>query len=234
MLRWMAVGFALTLVAGSAHADSAGKATYDKMCASCHGADGRGNAAKARVLKIDPKLLDLGREEARSIPREAKRKILLEGKAKMPAYAKKLKADQVDPVLDHSLGLVGAPRPEAPGAPSAPGTPPVPAPPAAAPPGLAAPASDETEAKALWKKSCAGCHGQDGRGMAAKAKALKIDVATLNLGREAAASLSRDEKRAIIADGEGKMPAYAKKLKPAQIDLLTEHSDRLARAIREE
>jgi len=82
-----------------------GKKTYDKLCASCHGAEGRGNAEKAALLKIEPRLLDLSRPEAANLPRDSLRKILLEGKGKMPAYRKKLKANEVDPVLDFAISL---------------------------------------------------------------------------------------------------------------------------------
>lgn len=82
-----------------------GQATYDKMCKSCHAADGRGNAQKATTLKIDAAKLDLAREEVKDLPRDEKRRILLEGKEKMPAYAKKLKPEEVDAVLDYALKL---------------------------------------------------------------------------------------------------------------------------------
>ncbi len=74
--------------------------SYDKLCKSCHGADGKGNPVKAGVLKIDAKLLDFHRDEAKALDRDAKKKILLEGKDKMPAYGKKLSPGDVDPLLD--------------------------------------------------------------------------------------------------------------------------------------
>jgi mono/diheme cytochrome c family protein len=89
---------------------SAGKALYDKNCASCHGADGRGTAAKAKVLKIEPELLNLGRAETAKLTRDDQKKVLLSGKGKMPAYQKKLKATDVDPVLDYALHLAAAIR----------------------------------------------------------------------------------------------------------------------------
>ena len=82
-----------------------GKATFEKMCASCHGADGRGNAEKAATLKLDAALLNLGRPESAKIARDELKKILLEGKEKMPKYGKKLKADEQDPVLDYAMQL---------------------------------------------------------------------------------------------------------------------------------
>jgi mono/diheme cytochrome c family protein len=96
----------------AAVADDAGKATYDKMCASCHGPDGKGNPDKAKALKIDPNLLNLGRPEGKDIPPDKLKEVLLNGKEKMPGYAKKLKPAEVDPVLDYAIGLAKAIRGE--------------------------------------------------------------------------------------------------------------------------
>jgi mono/diheme cytochrome c family protein len=79
---------------------------------------------------------------------------------------------------------------------------------------------------------CASCHGPDGRGNAKKAKALKIDPELLNLGRPGAATLSREELRAIFLDGRGKMPAYEQKLEPAAADAVLDHALELAKRIR--
>jgi mono/diheme cytochrome c family protein len=87
-----------------------GKEVYDKMCASCHGADGRGNEAKAKILKLDPATLNLGRPETAASTRDQLKDILVKGKAKMPAYEKKLAAADVDPVLDHAMKLAAAIR----------------------------------------------------------------------------------------------------------------------------
>lgn len=88
------------------------KAVYEKLCASCHASDGRGNPEKAKSLKIDPKLLDLGRPEVAGTDRAKLRKLLLDGKDAMPAYGngKKLKPPDVDPVLDHAISLAEAAR----------------------------------------------------------------------------------------------------------------------------
>ncbi len=91
----------------AAGATEPGQAVYEKMCKSCHGPDGRGNAAKATTLKIDATKLDLAREEVKGVARDDKKKVLLEGKEKMPAYGKKLKPDDVEPVLDYAMKLGG-------------------------------------------------------------------------------------------------------------------------------
>ena len=45
-----AVGFV------AAAPDPTGKATWDKNCVKCHGADGKGNAKIATTLKLEPVL----------------------------------------------------------------------------------------------------------------------------------------------------------------------------------
>ena len=101
-----AVGVALVFVLASHTSASAdGKATYDRLCASCHGADGRGNREKAKALKIEPTLLDLGRPDGASLGRDQLRVILLQGKDKMPAYQQKLEPAEVDAVLDYAIEL---------------------------------------------------------------------------------------------------------------------------------
>lgn len=113
-VRWL-IGLILFASAASlcqalddtaAAASPSGQACYQRLCKSCHGDNGRGNAAKATALKLEPQLLDLARPEAAKLTREQRRKVLLEGKGKMPAYGKKLKPEEVEPLLDHVDELV--------------------------------------------------------------------------------------------------------------------------------
>lgn len=98
------------LLAPPAQADlSAAEGIYQRRCASCHGADGSGNAKKAKALKIDAALLTLGRPEA-DMSHDVWRQILLEGKNDMPAFKNKLKPSEVDPLLDYTIRLGRARR----------------------------------------------------------------------------------------------------------------------------
>jgi cytochrome c6 len=101
--------FTIALLAAPAwgEGNEAGKAVYDKQCASCHGADGKGNAKRATMLKIDAAKLDLTRAEAAGMTADQKKTVLVEGKGKMPAYGKKLKPEEVDAVLNHAMALAG-------------------------------------------------------------------------------------------------------------------------------
>ena len=64
---------------------TAGKATYDKSCKSCHGAAGVANPAIAKMLKIEMK--DLGSAEAQMVSDDAMKKILTTGQGKMKPVA---------------------------------------------------------------------------------------------------------------------------------------------------
>jgi mono/diheme cytochrome c family protein len=226
--RWLIAALVLGFAADADAGDADVKASYDKMCASCHGADGRGSTAKAAVLKVEPVLLDLGREAAKAIAPAEKRRILLEGKAKMPGYAKKLAATEVEPMLAYCETLASGGKPKAAAAaPAVAAPPPVATTPPPAPK-APTPAAAEKKARAAWTKRCASCHGADGAGKLAKAKRLKVAPAELDLGRDEVASLGADEVRAIIAKGKGKMPAFARKLKAADLELLTAHAMKLA------
>jgi mono/diheme cytochrome c family protein len=69
---------------------------------------------------------------------------------------------------------------------------------------------------ALYKTKCAACHGADGKGATAVGKADSIrDLSSADVQGQTDAQLN-----AIITSGKGKMPAYGKSLKPAQVTSL--------------
>jgi mono/diheme cytochrome c family protein len=83
----------------------------------------------------------------------------------------------------------------------------------------------------VFERRCQSCHGADGRGVATKAKSLGIDAALLSLGRKDVPQ-ARDAMRAIVADGKDDMPAFGRKLKPAELDAVLDYTRQLANAIR--
>lgn len=78
---------------GALAADAgAGKAVFEKSCVSCHGKDGKGNPAMAKVL--GEKGLDLTAKDATQKSDEQLLKIIAEGAGKMPAQKTLSKEDQ--------------------------------------------------------------------------------------------------------------------------------------------
>ncbi len=78
-----------------------GKKIYAQKCASCHGADGKGNAKMGEMLKVSIPALVGGptRTDAELV------KIISEGKKPMPAFAKKLSKEELDAVAHYAKEL---------------------------------------------------------------------------------------------------------------------------------
>jgi|KBSSwiStaDraftv2_1062776.scaffolds.fasta_scaffold658512_2 mono/diheme cytochrome c family protein len=92
------------LVSPAAAADlELGKKVYAQRCATCHGPDGKGNAAMSSALKVEIKPLaaSAGKPEAEV------RKVVAEGKKPMPGFAKMLNAAEMDAVLAYTKDLAG-------------------------------------------------------------------------------------------------------------------------------
>ena len=76
--------------------------------------------------------------------------------------------------------------------------------------GSAVGASADEAGKKLYQRDCQSCHGPDGAGNAQLAKALQVDIPPIT-----GAVLKQKENAEIlhiIAEGQGKMPGFAKKL----------------------
>jgi mono/diheme cytochrome c family protein len=90
-------------LAGAALADDndLGKKIYAQKCASCHGADGKGNAKMGAMLKVSIPALVGGptRTDAELV------KIISEGKKPMPAFANKLSKEELDAVVHFAKEL---------------------------------------------------------------------------------------------------------------------------------
>jgi mono/diheme cytochrome c family protein len=94
--------------AGEPAADPAAE-IWGKKCASCHGQDAKGNAKMASMLKLEPALLDMTKKETVSKTDADLRKIVEEGKNKMPAFkiSKKLTDDEISQAMKHMRKLIG-------------------------------------------------------------------------------------------------------------------------------
>ena len=101
------VSACLLTVAGGATAwtadTKAGKATYDKLCVSCHGADGKGNPAMAKAM--GEKGLNIVGKDTQGKKDEALIKVIVEGAGKMPASGKNLSKPEQADVLSYTRSL---------------------------------------------------------------------------------------------------------------------------------
>lgn len=84
-------------------ADAGGKAIYDKSCASCHGADGKGNPAMTKVF--GEKELNITTKEIAGKKDDELLKAIVDGKGKMPAAGKTLSKSDQKAVLEHARSL---------------------------------------------------------------------------------------------------------------------------------
>ena len=80
-----------------------GKTIYDKKCASCHGADGKGNAKIEKMLKVKiPPLAEAaGKTDAELL------KLVSEGKKPMPSFQKSLSKGELEAVVHFVKELAG-------------------------------------------------------------------------------------------------------------------------------
>lgn len=68
-----------------------GAAVYKAKCSMCHGADGKGDSAMGKKMK----LRDLGSAEVQKQTDQQLHDWTANGKGKMPAYKDKLSADEI-------------------------------------------------------------------------------------------------------------------------------------------
>ena len=101
MASTIALVLGVSSVAPVFAADASGKALFEKSCAGCHGADGKGNPAMAKV--IGEKGLNITTKETAQKSDAQLLKIIAEGSGKMPAS--KLSKEEQKQALDHARSL---------------------------------------------------------------------------------------------------------------------------------
>ena len=104
--RLLAITFMSTFVilsASVAFADSAPGTTeiYKSKCTSCHGADGGGQTAVGKVMKVR----DLRSPEVQKQSDADLQKFITDGKGKMPAYKEKLSIADISSLVAYIRGL---------------------------------------------------------------------------------------------------------------------------------
>ena len=78
--------------------DEASEKLYKSKCAACHGADGKGETATGKALKVR----DFASEEVRKMSDEDLNEVIAKGKNKMPAYEKSLKPEQIKALVEYT------------------------------------------------------------------------------------------------------------------------------------
>ena len=92
---------ALLVFSAAAAAQNAGEKVYKAKCASCHGADGKGETPAGKATKAR----DFCSEDVNKETDEEWTAILVKGKNKMPAYDKKLSESEIKEVVAYIRSL---------------------------------------------------------------------------------------------------------------------------------
>jgi len=95
-MKFFAITTILLLTAFTAVAEDDG-AIYKAKCASCHGADGTGQTAAGKSMK----LRDLGSADVQKQSDADLYKITADGKGKMPPYKAKLSDAEIKALVAH-------------------------------------------------------------------------------------------------------------------------------------
>ncbi len=82
-------------------AGDGGEALFKGKCAGCHGADGKGETAMGKTLK----LRDLASADVQKQSDADLNGVITKGKNKMPAFEAKLKAEEITQLVAYIRGL---------------------------------------------------------------------------------------------------------------------------------
>ncbi len=90
------------ILCAPAKADEKSAGLYKEKCLACHGADGKGETAKGKAMKVrsfgDPEVAKMSDDELAGA--------IAKGKGKMPAYSKSLKPDEIKAMVAYLRSLV--------------------------------------------------------------------------------------------------------------------------------
>ena len=99
-LTTLALGLAVIFCV-QAKADDKSAGLYKQKCAACHGADGKGETATGKAMKVrsfaDPEVAKMSDDELAGA--------IEKGKAKMPAYGKSMTADEIKAMVAYIRSL---------------------------------------------------------------------------------------------------------------------------------
>jgi cytochrome c6 len=104
LLGSLILAIPLSNLSADAGTDAAAK-TYAAKCVSCHAKDGKGNAAMAKVFKVEPAALDLVKDSSLAKSDADLAKLTTDGKDKMPAYKGKLTDSEITGLVAYIRSL---------------------------------------------------------------------------------------------------------------------------------
>jgi cytochrome c6 len=108
-MKSLSLVFVMCVFAASAWgAAPDGAKNFGAKCASCHGKDGKGNAAMSKVFKVDPSALDLTDKATLDKTDADLDAVTAKGFKKMPAYAGKMTEAEIAALTAHVRTLGAA------------------------------------------------------------------------------------------------------------------------------
>ncbi|MBK8575223.1 MAG: cytochrome c [Elusimicrobia bacterium] len=108
----MAVLILMSMAASMWAAEDPTQSLYVQKCASCHGKDGKGAPAMAKMFKLEMALFDLTDKATLDKKDEELIKITSKGLNKMPAYETKLKAEEIIALTTYFRSLAPSSKPK--------------------------------------------------------------------------------------------------------------------------
>jgi len=100
-LRFLAVSILCCLAVPGARAQSDAANIYKANCTLCHGADGSGNTGAGKAFHAQ----DLRSDEVQKQSDAALGEVIAKGRGKMPAFASKIKPDDVTKLVAYIRSL---------------------------------------------------------------------------------------------------------------------------------
>ncbi|HUO57561.1 MAG TPA: cytochrome c [bacterium] len=113
LIAFLAIFFSLfffiTAFALAAASDPpSGQKLFESKCSQCHGKDAKGVVKMAKVLKVDPAMVDLTQGKAATMTSEDMAKTITNGNKKMPKFKGKLTDGQIQEVVSYLKSLQSA------------------------------------------------------------------------------------------------------------------------------
>lgn len=191
----------LIVIAYSALSAQDVSSTYAARCANCHGADGSGNTALGRALKLH----DLRSPDVKRLSQLELATIIAKGmdRGRMPGFEKKLGTEMVVQLAAYVQSIDSqAAVPQVKNTKTELG-------------------SKPSDAQGVYAAKCAHCHGADGSGETILGRHLKLR----DMRSPEVQQYSDSRLVAIIATGmdQGRMPGFQKKLGPEMVEQLASY-----------